>query len=54
MDSQEVSASWLILFKEDHNMDKTPIYKESFQHAYQHGEETQHIASHTVSASDKM
>lgn len=29
-------------------MDKTPIYKESFQYAYQHGEETQHIASHTA------
>ena len=30
-------------------MDKTPIYKESFQYAYQHGEETRHIASHTAS-----
>lgn len=29
-------------------MDKTPIYKESYQYAYQHGEETQHIASHTA------
>lgn len=29
-------------------MDKTPIYKKSFQYAYQHGEETQHIASHTA------
>lgn len=29
-------------------MDKTPIYKESFQYAYQHGEETRHIASHTA------
>lgn len=29
-------------------MDKTPIYKESFQYAYQHGEETQHIASLTA------
>lgn len=26
-------------------MDKTPIYKESYQYAYQHGEEAQHIAS---------
>lgn len=29
-------------------MDKTPVYTESFQYAYQHGEETQHIASHTA------
>lgn len=26
-------------------MDKTPIYKKSFQYAYQHGEEAQHLAS---------
>ncbi len=26
-------------------MDKTPVYTESFQYAYQHREETQHIAS---------
>ncbi len=34
--------------KERVEMDKTPIYKESFQYAYQHGEETRHIASHTA------
>ena len=26
-------------------MDKTPIYKESYEYAYQHGEGDQHIAS---------
>lgn len=26
-------------------MDKTPVYKESFQYAYQHGEQEQHRAS---------
>ncbi len=34
--------------REGTKMDKTPVYTESFQYAYQHGEETQHIASHTA------
>ena len=31
--------------KEKSKMDKTPLYKESYQYAYEHGEEAQHIAS---------
>ncbi len=31
--------------KETVKMDKTPVYKESFQYAYQHGEQKQHLAS---------
>ena len=34
-------------------MDKTPIYKESFEYAYQHGEGEQHIASNRANIACK-
>lgn len=34
-------------------MDKTPVYKESFQYAYQHGEQEQHLASNRANIACK-
>lgn len=34
-------------------MDKTPVYKESFQYAYQHGEQKQHLASNRANIACK-
>ena len=39
--------------KETVKMDKTPVYKESFQYAYQHGEQEQHLASNRANIACK-
>ena len=39
--------------KETVKMDKTPVYKESFQYAYQHGEQKQHLASNRANIACK-
>ena len=39
--------------KEAVRMDKTPIYKESYEYAYNHGEEEQHIASNRANIACK-
>ena len=39
--------------KETVKMDKTPVYKESFQYAYQHGEQGQHLASNRANIACK-
>lgn len=39
--------------KETVKMDKTPVYKESFQYAYQHGEQEQYLASNRANIACK-
>ena len=39
--------------KETIKMDKTPVYKESFQYAYQHGEQEQHLSSNRANIACK-
>ena len=39
--------------KETVKMDKTPVYKESFQYAYQHGEQEQHLSSNRANIACK-
>ena len=39
--------------KETVKMDKTPVYKGSFQYAYQHGEQEQHLASNRANIACK-